>query len=86
MENMDTNMMYKSTTTVTDMKMMDMKKMSLANLVKYHGYTWSKDRNKLAIMAGIKNYKGTAKQNMMIRSYLMNLHGSKDMNMQKDSM
>jgi thioredoxin 1 len=62
---------------------MNMSKMSVAALAKHHGYNWSRDRKMLAKKAGITNYQGTAKQNLMIRSYLMSM--KKDM-MADDSM
>ena len=83
------DMMTGSTVTTGD-KMMttDMTKMSLIEIAKHCGYTWSKDRVKLAKMAGIKNYRGTAKQNTAIRAYLLSDKGMADAAtmMKKDSM
>ena len=83
------DMMTGSTVTTGD-KMMttDMTKMSLIEIAKHCGYTWSKDRVKLAKMAGIKNYRGTAKQNAAIRAYLLSDKGIADAAtmMKKDSM
>lgn len=63
---------------------MSMSKMSVSALAKHHGYTWSKDRKMLAEKAGVTNYRGTVKQNIMIRKYLMSM--KKDMMMTDDSM
>lgn len=63
---------------------MNMSKMSVSALAKHHGYTWSKDRKMLAEKAGVSNYRGTVKQNIMIRKYLMSM--KKDMMMTDDSM
>jgi uncharacterized surface protein with fasciclin (FAS1) repeats len=46
---------------------------STAEVSKYYGYTWSKDRAKLAKAVGITNYTGTARQNLMIRGFLLSL-------------
>ena len=83
------DMMTGSTVTTGD-KMMttDMTKMSLIEIAKHCGYTWSKDRVKLAKMAGIKNYRGSVKQNAAIRAYLLSDKGMADAAtmMKKDSM
>jgi hypothetical protein len=62
---MDRNM------SMTDGAMM-MKK-STASVAASMGYTWSKDRKTLASKAGIVGYRGTAKQNMVIRTYLVSM-------------
>ena len=84
------NDMMTGSTVMTGDKMMttDMTKMSLIEIAKHCGYTWSKDRVKLAKMAGIKNYRGTAKQNTAIRAYLLSDKGMADAAtmMKKDSM
>ena len=83
------DMMTGTTVTAGD-KMMttDMSKMSLIEIAKHCGYTWSKDRVKLAKMAGIKNYRGSVKQNAVIRAYLLSDKGMADAAtmMKKDSM
>ncbi|MBP9779246.1 thioredoxin family protein [Candidatus Gracilibacteria bacterium] len=92
MKTMDGGMMHKDTmmtasgTIIKKETMMDMSKMSLQAIVNHHGYNWSKDRKKLAMMAGITNYRGTVKQNLMIRAYLLSDIGMKDAMMKKDSM
>ena len=63
-----------------DAKMMAKK--STAALARSMGYTWSKDRVKLAEMAGVVGYRGTIKQNLTIRTYLMGM--MKDKMMMKD--
>jgi thiol-disulfide isomerase/thioredoxin len=76
----DTMMMKKDTMMSDTMMMKDtmsMSKMSVTALAKNHGYTWSKDRKMLAQKAGVTNYRGTVKQNLMIRKYLMSM--KKDM-------
>lgn len=62
---------------------MSLSKMSVTAIAKHHGYSWSRDRKMLAKKAGITNYRGTVKQNLMIKSYLMSM--KKDM-MTDDSM
>jgi hypothetical protein len=75
-----------------DAKMMAKKyiRMSTAALAKTMGYTWSTDRTILAEKAGITAYKGTIKQNLMIRTYLMGMMkdkmAMKDGAMMKDTM
>jgi hypothetical protein len=54
-----------------DAKMMAKK--STAAVAASMGYTWSKDRSKLAEMAGVVGYRGTAKQNLIIRTYLIGM-------------
>lgn len=88
MDSMDHKMMHKDTMTSSGTmmesdKMMDMSKMSLQAIVKYYGYNWSKDRKNLATLAGIKNYRGTLKQNLMIRSYLTSSKGMSNANIMK---
>jgi thiol-disulfide isomerase/thioredoxin len=73
----------KKDTIMKDDKMMYMSSMSLMTIVKYSGYNWSKDRKKLATMAGIKNYRGTAKENLIIRAYLLSSMSMADTNMTK---
>lgn len=70
----------------TDTKMMMKKymRMSTASLARSLGYTWSTDRAMLAEKAGVTGYTGTAKQNLMIRKYLMGM--MKDGTMMKDTM
>jgi hypothetical protein len=46
-------------------------------------YTWAKDRQMLAEKAGITGYRGTMKQNLVIRAYLMGMMKDK---MMKDTM
>ena len=70
-------------TVMKDDKKMNMSSMSLMAIIKYSGYNWSKDRNKLATMAGIKNYRGTAKENLIIRAYLLSSKSMTDTNMMK---
>jgi thiol-disulfide isomerase/thioredoxin len=69
---MTDTMMVKKDSMLTDsstMKMYD--RMSVVAIAKQMGYTWKSDRMKIAKMAGINGYRGTAKQNMMIRNYLL---------------
>lgn len=70
----------------SDSKMMAKK--STAALAKSMGYTWSIDRVMLAEKAGVTGYTGTAKQNLMIRKYLMSMKTSmmKDDKMMGDTM
>ena len=79
---MSDTMMMKKDTMMSDTMMMkkdtmNMSKMSVTALAKHHGYSWSRDRKMLAKKAGITNYRGTVKQNLMIKSYLMSM--KKDM-------
>ena len=79
--------MMKDTMSSEKMMMKDtvnMSKMGVAALAKHHGYNWSRDRKMLAEKAGIKNYRGTVKQNLMIKSYLMSM--KKDAMMADDTM
>jgi hypothetical protein len=70
----DDKMMMKDT-----MTMKSYNRMSTAALAKAMGYTWSTDRAMLAEKAGITGYKGTLKQNLMIRAYLMGMMKDKMM-------
>jgi hypothetical protein len=88
-DTMDKSMMKDAMMKEDKMMMVDsammMKKqnaMSTALLAKTMGYTWMKDRATLASKAGIVGYRGTVKQNLMIRSYLMGMMKDK---MMKDS-
>ena len=47
---------------------------SVIFVAKYYGYTWKTDRLTLAKMAGITNYRGTTKQNLTIRNYLLQMN------------
>jgi hypothetical protein len=84
-ESMDKTMM-KDTMMKDDKMMMSSDKMmmkkSTASLANSMGYSWGKDRATLASKAGITGYRGTSKQNLMIRTYLMSM--SKDQMMMKD--
>jgi hypothetical protein len=71
---MDDKMMMKDT-----MSMKSYNRMSTAALAKAMGYTWRTDRVMLAEKAGITGYKGTLKQNLMIRTYLMGMMKDKMM-------
>lgn len=53
--------------------MMTEKKMSVAQIAKKHGYNWVRDRKMLAQKAGITGYRGTAAQNLKIKTYLMSM-------------
>ena len=64
----DGAMMKKNTMMMSDTAM---NRMSVTALAKQMGYTWSRDRVKLATMAGVTGYRGTVKQNLAIRSYLV---------------
>ncbi len=77
---MKDTMMKGDTMMMSDDKMM-MKK-SPAALANSMGYSWGKDRTILAQKAGIVGYRGTVKQNLAIRTYLMGM--SKDKMMMKD--
>jgi hypothetical protein len=70
----DDKMMMKDT-----MTMKSYNRMSTAALAKAMGYTWRTDRAMLAEKAGITGYKGTLKQNLMIRTYLMGMMKDKMM-------
>ena len=79
MKKEDGMMMKSDTMMKSDGMMMDhsmsmgMKNMSVVMVAKSLGYTWKSDRAKLAKMAGIKQYRGTASQNMMLRKYLLSV-------------
>ncbi len=47
---------------------------SVSAIAATFGYKWSKDRSKLAKLAGISNYRGTSSQNARIKSYLISLN------------
>jgi hypothetical protein len=75
-ETMDKSM--KKDTMAKDDKMMMkddamMAKKSIASVAASMGYSWGKDRATLASKAGIVGYRGTAKQNGVIRAYLMGM-------------
>lgn len=53
-----------------------MMSMTTAGLAAKLGYTWKSDRMKLASLAGIKNYRGSASQNIAIKKYLTSLQMS----------
>jgi hypothetical protein len=61
------------------MMIKDYARMSTVSLAKSMGYNWSKDRVMLANKAGIVGYRGTLKQNLMIRNYLMSIMKDKMM-------
>jgi hypothetical protein len=83
-ESMDKSMMKDDKMMAGDAMMMKKQNaMSTALLAKSMGYTWSKDRATLATKAGITGYRGTSKQNLMIRTYLMGM--MKDKMAMKDS-
>lgn len=65
-------MMMKDTMMMKKDGMMNAKaKGTVFNVAKYYGYNWATQKAKLATMAGIENYRGTKKQNLMIRAYLI---------------
>ncbi len=66
-------MMKKDTMMKDDKMMKSYNRMSTAALAKAMGYSWSTDRAMLAEKASITGYKGTMKQNLMIRTYLMGM-------------
>jgi hypothetical protein len=66
-------MMKKDTMMKDTMTMKSYNRMSTAALAKAMGYTWRTDRAMLATKAGITGYRGTLKQNLMIRTYLMGM-------------
>jgi thioredoxin 1 len=84
----DDAMMMKNDTMMSEKMVMkdtvNMSKMSVAALAKHHGYNWSRDRKMLAEKAGIENYRGNVKQNLIIKSYLMSM--KKDMMTTEDTM
>jgi hypothetical protein len=55
--------------------------MTPAKVAAKYGYVWSRDKSKLAKAAGITNYRGTVRQNLMIAAYL-----KKSNTMMKDAM
>jgi hypothetical protein len=71
---MSHNTMKKDTMMKADTMMkkdtMMVKKSSVAQTALAKGYNWNKDRKMLAKKAGITQYTGTTKQNLMIQSYL----------------
>ena len=46
---------------------------SVANVAMHFGYIWKKDRSKLAMLAGVKDYRGTVGQNLKIKIFLLSL-------------
>ncbi len=54
-------------------KMMTVTNMSVISVAKKYGYNWKSDRYSLAKAVGIKNYRGTAAQNLMIKKHLMSM-------------
>jgi hypothetical protein len=82
---MKDTMMHSDKMMMSDSKMMMKKyvRMSTASLAKSLGYTWSTDRAMLAEKAGVTEYKGTVRQNLQIRTYLMGMMKEK-MAMMKD--
>jgi hypothetical protein len=77
---MDKTMMKDDKMMTKDMMTMkDYNRMSTAMLAKAMGYTWQTDRAMLATKAGITGYRGTAKQNLAIRIYLMGMMKDKMM-------
>ena len=68
-DSMDHDAMMKKDSTM----MMSEQNMTVAQIAKKHGYNWIKDRKSLAEKAGIKNYRGTASQNLKIKAYLMSM-------------
>ena len=75
---MDKTMM-KDTMMKDTMTMKSYNRMSTAALAKAMGYTWRTDRAMLATKAGVTGYRGTMKQNLMIRTYLMGMMKDKMM-------
>jgi hypothetical protein len=82
-DSMDKTMMKDTMMKEDAMMMKDdakmMAKKSTAAVATSMGYTWSKDRAKLAEMAGVVGYRGTMKQNLAIRTYLMGMMKDKMM-------
>jgi hypothetical protein len=76
-------MMMKDDAMMMKAETMMMKKdiMVPAKVAAKYGYVWSRDKAKLATAAGIKNYRGTLRQNLIISAYL-----KKSNTMMKDSM
>lgn len=79
MSHNDTMIKKDSMTTDSGAMMKKYNRMSTAALAKAMWYTWKTDRTTLATKAGITGYTGTAKQNLMIRKYLMNMMKEKMM-------
>ena len=48
-------------------------RMSVNTIARKMGYNWNKDRKRLAIEAGVKNYRGSFAQNVMIKRYLLGM-------------
>lgn len=46
---------------------------SVSAVAMHFGYNWKKDRSKLAMLAGIENYRGTIVQNLKIKLFLLSL-------------
>lgn len=59
------------TMSITSMDMISKK--SVAEVAMHYGYSWKRDRNKLAVLAGVQNYRGTVMQNMKIKMFLLSL-------------
>jgi hypothetical protein len=81
---MDKTMMKDDKMMQDTMTMKSYSRMSTAALANAMGYTWRTDRVMLAEKTGITGYKGTMKQNLMIRTYLMGM--MKDKMMMADTM
>lgn len=64
-------MKMKSTTSVS--MSTKLRNGSVIALARYLGYTWKTDRVMLAKMLDIPNYRGTAKQNIIIKKYLVSV-------------
>ena len=69
-----TMMKSDSSTMMKSDGMMSMNKKPVATIAMHLGYSWSKDRAKLAKMAGIKSYRGTVSQNLILKNYLLSLN------------
>ena len=67
--NVEDNIIKVNTVSKKDYKKFN--NMPLFQLVEYFGFNWKKDRKNIAQEFGIKNYKGTTKQNMFIKRNLM---------------
>jgi hypothetical protein len=61
-------------------------RMTPSKIAAKYGYVWSRDKAKLAVAAGIKNYRGTVRQNLMIAAYLKKSNTMMKDSMMKDSM
>lgn len=69
---MQTDTMMKTGSMMMDHSMsMKMDNRSVLAIATHLGYTWKKDRVMLAMKAGVKNYRGTLSQNMIIKKYLL---------------